>query len=73
MTNPDQTWPELPTETEIYILPNGEIVIADMPAELVASLAEVIRSQPGAGENDDPVNPVSPQTRCAGDSLRVQS
>jgi hypothetical protein len=27
-------WPPLPTETEIYILPDGCVVIADLPAEL---------------------------------------
>jgi hypothetical protein len=27
-------WPTLPTETEIYILPDGRVVIADLPAEL---------------------------------------
>jgi hypothetical protein len=27
-------WPALPTETEIYILPDGRVVIADLPAEL---------------------------------------
>ena len=27
-------WPLLPTETEIYILPDGRVVIADLPAEL---------------------------------------
>ena len=31
--NPD-AWPALPTETEIYILPDGRVVIADLPAEL---------------------------------------
>lgn len=31
-------WDELPTETEIYILPTGEIVVADLPAELAATL-----------------------------------
>jgi hypothetical protein len=35
----DGAWPSLPTETEIYILPNGEIVVADLPAELAAHLA----------------------------------
>lgn len=30
--------PPMPVETEIYILPNGEIVVADMPAELVSLL-----------------------------------
>jgi len=28
-----------PVETEIYILPNGEIVVADLPQELAARLA----------------------------------
>lgn len=32
-------WPALPTETEIYILPSGEVVVADLPAEL-AGLVE---------------------------------
>lgn len=27
-------WPALPTETDIYILPDGRVVIADLPAEL---------------------------------------
>jgi hypothetical protein len=34
-------WPALPTETEIYILPDGRVVIADLPAEL-ASLAAAL-------------------------------
>ncbi len=29
-----ETWPTLPTETEIYILPDGRVVVADLPAEL---------------------------------------
>lgn len=43
MSDADNSWPSLPTETEIYILPNGEIVVADLPAELAASLAEVTK------------------------------
>lgn len=31
-------WPAFPTETEIYILPDGRIVIADLPAELAQAL-----------------------------------
>jgi hypothetical protein len=31
-------WPELPTETEVYILPDGQVVVADLPAELAAHL-----------------------------------
>lgn len=34
-------WPLLPTETEIYILPNGRVVIADLPAELAEMLAQL--------------------------------
>ncbi|MCB0064325.1 MAG: hypothetical protein KDE19_19510 [Caldilineaceae bacterium] len=34
-------WPALPTETEIYILPNGEVVVADLPAELAELVAEL--------------------------------
>ena len=30
-----EEWPVLPTETEIYILPDGEIVVADLPVELM--------------------------------------
>lgn len=34
----------MPTETEIYILPDGQVVIADLPAELsdlVAQLGDI--------------------------------
>jgi hypothetical protein len=41
MAEAEEDWPELPTETEIYILPNGEIVVADLPAELAAQLAQL--------------------------------
>jgi len=34
-----QAWPLLPVETEIYILPDGRVVVADLPAELVPLLA----------------------------------
>jgi hypothetical protein len=39
ISDSEQEWPALPTETEIYILPNGEIVVADLPAELAAQLS----------------------------------
>ena len=31
-----RAWPQLPTETDIYILPDGRVVIADLPAELTS-------------------------------------
>ena len=40
--------PGLPTETDIYILPDGRVVIADLPAEL-APLAAAL----GAVESDE--------------------
>ncbi|MEZ4656032.1 MAG: hypothetical protein R2911_00500 [Caldilineaceae bacterium] len=39
-------WPQLPTETELYILPDGQIVIADLPLELQAILATLGRPAP---------------------------
>lgn len=36
-----EPWPELPTETEIYILPSGEVVVADLPAELAALITQI--------------------------------
>ena len=41
-----EAWPSLPTETEIYILPTGEIIVADLPAELAAPLAALISPPP---------------------------
>ena len=32
--NAIEEWPKLPTETEIYILPDGTVVVADLPLEL---------------------------------------
>ena len=37
-------FPALPTETEIYILPDGRVIVADLPAELavlVENLGEI--------------------------------
>ena len=35
---PADLWPRLPTETEIYILPDGRIIVADLPVELADRL-----------------------------------
>lgn len=34
MTETATEWPAMPIETEIYLLPDGRVVIADMPVEL---------------------------------------
>ena len=39
-------WPQLPNETEIYILPDGQVIIADLPAELMGLAAELGQVQP---------------------------
>lgn len=44
--NPD-AWPLMPTETDIYILPDGQVVIADLPAEL----SELVGKLGGAGSD----------------------
>jgi hypothetical protein len=41
-------WPLLPTETEIYILPDGRVIIADLPAELADCLPGLGVIQPCA-------------------------
>lgn len=49
-TYPPESEPELPpmpVETEIYILPTGEVVVADLPAELAAYLASWNPGDPG--------------------------
>jgi hypothetical protein len=42
----DVAWPAMPTETEIYIMPDGRIIIADLPAELAPLLAELGAAEP---------------------------
>jgi hypothetical protein len=37
-----------PTETEIYLLPDGRVVVADLPAELVALVAALGPAEPCA-------------------------
>lgn len=41
-------WPLLPTETDIYILPDGQVVIADLPAELADLADRLGDTGPGA-------------------------
>jgi len=45
---PIAAWPLLPTETEIYILPDGRVVIADLPVELTGLLAQLGHSEEAA-------------------------
>lgn len=39
----DAEWPLLPTETELYILPDGQVVVADLPIELQTLLTSLGR------------------------------
>jgi hypothetical protein len=44
-TTPDTVSPSaetlFPTETEIYLLPSGEVIVADLPAELDAAISTI--------------------------------
>jgi hypothetical protein len=53
--NPDPSPADLrmPVETEIYILPNGEIVVADLPVELAALLSASTVPAPSAEASAD--------------------
>ncbi len=42
----DEGWPSLPIETDIYILPDGRVVVADLPAELAAALPRLGAVEP---------------------------
>jgi hypothetical protein len=48
-----ESWPALPTETEIYILPDGRVVVADLPAELAPFLTELGAAEPCAVDPDE--------------------
>ncbi len=43
-----QAWPALPTETEIYILPDGRVIVADLPGELASLVQELGPAEPCA-------------------------
>lgn len=58
-------WPLLPTETEIYILPDGRVIIADLPAELAACLLELGALQPDAQSLTTEVVADEADDRCA--------
>ncbi len=51
-----------PTETEIYLLPDGRVVIADLPAELADALARLGSVEPCALPHAD--EPLAPSRPC---------
>ena len=50
---PDDAWAALPTETDIYLLPDGRVVIADLPAELTDLAHALGRAEPCAVSDGD--------------------
>lgn len=54
-------WPTLPTETEIYILPDGRIVIADLPAEFATWLPDLGLVESGLPASATPGESSSPE------------
>ena len=49
----------LPVETDIYILPDGRVVVADLPAELAARLPQLGQVEPCEITDDDYSNPAA--------------
>ena len=49
----DGEWPVMPTETEIYILPDGRVVVADMPMELAEAMMLLGNVQPCEVSQED--------------------
>lgn len=49
----------LPTETEIYLLPDGRVVVADLPAELSVLAAGLGSVASGARELRDAASPAA--------------
>jgi hypothetical protein len=48
-------WPLMPTETEIYIMPDGQVVFADLPVELSELVEQLGDVEPSAvGLNAEP-------------------
>jgi hypothetical protein len=41
-----------PTETEVYILPDGQVIFADLPAELATRLEVIGPVEPWTPESD---------------------
>lgn len=46
----EEAWPAMPVETEIYVLTDGRVVIADLPHELSALAAALGAIEPCAVE-----------------------
>ncbi|GIV75112.1 MULTISPECIES: hypothetical protein [Caldilinea] len=46
----------LPIETDIYILPDGRVVIADLPAELLEATSRLGQTEPCEIGNHEPTD-----------------
>ena len=51
--------PPMPVETDIYILPDGRIVVADLPAELVEVLPRLGLVEPCEIPDHDSTDPTA--------------
>ncbi|MBE2237245.1 MAG: hypothetical protein IAE81_05615 [Caldilineaceae bacterium] len=51
-----------PVETDIYILPDGRIIVADLPAELADRLAQLGHVEPCEITSHDTTHPVTGTT-----------
>ena len=60
--------PRFPTETEIYILPGGQVIVADMPAELANPLTALGRRLDDMTGLSLRLRPLSPKNRPGSDT-----
>ena len=52
-------WPLLPVETDIYILPDGRVIVADLPQELATRLASLGLVEPCEITDHDRTDPAA--------------
>lgn len=57
---PIPAWPPLPNETEIYILADGQVIVADLPVELAGLAAKLGQAQANSPQNIPPQPPPTP-------------
>lgn len=59
LSQPEHAPMLLPVETDIYILPDGRVIVADLPAELAARLPQLGQVEPCEITNHDHSDPAT--------------
>ena len=45
-------WPSYPVETEIYILPDGQVIVADLPRQLAECIESIGQLDAGGANHE---------------------